>query len=104
MDGIEVVFRVALAILSMAKHELLSLDMEGMLKVFIYIMFIYSFAAAQNDSLFLQQCCLLLTGDGPKVWASFFMTFSSMPFQYKFTNRQSHYCIIKKLFTTVSPT
>jgi len=33
MDGIEVVFRIALAILSMAKHELLSLDMEGMLKV-----------------------------------------------------------------------
>ncbi|ODN02708.1 Ecotropic viral integration site 5 protein [Orchesella cincta] len=32
MDGIEVVFRIALAILSMAKHELLSLDMEGMLK------------------------------------------------------------------------
>lgn len=33
MDGIEVVFRVALAILHLAKTELLSLDMEGMLKV-----------------------------------------------------------------------
>ncbi len=33
MDGIEVVFRVALALLQLAKTELLFLDMEGMLKV-----------------------------------------------------------------------
>lgn len=33
MDGIEVVFRVALALLHLAKAELLYLDMEGMLKV-----------------------------------------------------------------------
>jgi hypothetical protein len=33
MDGIEVVFRIALAILSISKNELLFLDMEGILKV-----------------------------------------------------------------------
>ena len=39
MDGIEVVFRVALAILSLTKTELLSLDMEGMLKVIYLFLF-----------------------------------------------------------------
>jgi len=33
MDGIEVVFRVALALLVIAKTQLLSMDMEGMLNV-----------------------------------------------------------------------
>ena len=32
MDGIEVIFRLALAMLCLARNELLSLDMEGMLK------------------------------------------------------------------------
>jgi len=33
LDGLEIIFRLALAILSMSKTHLLSLKMEGMFKV-----------------------------------------------------------------------
>ena len=33
VDGMEIIFRLAVAILTFGKDELLSLDMEGMLKV-----------------------------------------------------------------------
>ena len=33
MEGMEVIFKVALALLNIAKDDILSLDMEGMLKV-----------------------------------------------------------------------
>lgn len=36
-EGMEVIFKVALAILQLVKEELLSLDMEGMLKVIIFL-------------------------------------------------------------------
>ena len=32
-DGIEIIFRVALTLLTMGKHELLLLDIEGVIKV-----------------------------------------------------------------------
>lgn len=33
LEGMEVIFKIALALLNLGKEELLSLDMEGMLKV-----------------------------------------------------------------------
>lgn len=33
IDGMEIIFRLAVAILNFGKEDLLSLDMEGMLKV-----------------------------------------------------------------------
>lgn len=33
IDGMEIIFRLAVAILTFGKEDLLSLDMEGMLKV-----------------------------------------------------------------------
>ena len=33
VDGMEIIFRLAVAILALGKEDLLSLDMEGMLKV-----------------------------------------------------------------------
>lgn len=33
IDGMEIIFRLAVAILTFGKDDLLSLDMEGMLKV-----------------------------------------------------------------------
>ena len=33
IDGVEIIFRLAVAILTFGKEDLLSLDMEGMLKV-----------------------------------------------------------------------
>ena len=33
VDGVEVIFRIALACLTLGKEELFSMDMEGMLKV-----------------------------------------------------------------------
>ena len=35
IDGMEIIFRLAVAILTFGKEDLLSLDMEGMLKVII---------------------------------------------------------------------
>ena len=32
-DGIEIIFRVALTLLTLGKHELLLLDIEGVIKV-----------------------------------------------------------------------
>ena len=32
-EGIEIIFRIALTLLTMGKHELLLLDMEGVIKV-----------------------------------------------------------------------
>ncbi len=36
-DGLEVIFRLALALLTMAKHELLVQDMEGVIRVCSYL-------------------------------------------------------------------
>ena len=33
VDGLEVIFRIALAVLTIGKEELFAMDMEGMLKV-----------------------------------------------------------------------
>ena len=41
IDGMEIIFRLAVAILTFGKEDLLSLDMEGMLKVFTMHLFIY---------------------------------------------------------------
>ena len=35
IDGMEIIFRLAVAILNFGKEDLLSQDMEGMLKVFV---------------------------------------------------------------------
>lgn len=40
-EGISVIFQIALALLHLGKEDLLSLDMEGMLKVCLYILIIY---------------------------------------------------------------
>lgn len=36
IDGMEIIFRLAVAILNFGKEDLLSQDMEGMLKVFFF--------------------------------------------------------------------
>ncbi len=41
-DGLEVIFRLALALLTMAKHELLVQDMEGVIRVRKYYMYLLS--------------------------------------------------------------
>ena len=35
-EGIEIIFRIALTLLSSGKHELLLLDMEGVIKVIFF--------------------------------------------------------------------
>lgn len=43
-EGMEIIFKVALAMLTLGKDELMSLDMEGMLKVpFFTILFFYMY-------------------------------------------------------------
>ena len=37
IDGMEIIFRLAVAILTFGKEDLLSLDMEGMLKVYTFL-------------------------------------------------------------------
>ena len=37
IDGMEIIFRLAVAILNFGKEDLLSQDMEGMLKVFAFV-------------------------------------------------------------------
>ena len=38
-EGIEIIFRIALTLLTIGKHELLLLDMEGVIKVSLNISF-----------------------------------------------------------------
>ncbi len=40
IDGMEIIFRLAVAILNFGKEDLLSQDMEGMLKVFFFFSFV----------------------------------------------------------------
>ena len=51
-EGIEVIFRLALALLLLAKHELLMLDMEGVIRVSRNIE-----QRNENCSTYLQEKC-----------------------------------------------
>lgn len=41
LEGMEIIFKVAIALLTLGKEDLLCLDMEGMLKVIIIYILLY---------------------------------------------------------------
>ena len=49
-EGMEIIFKVALAMLQLGKEDLLSLDMEGMLKVIYSVAFNPTYIIFQNTS------------------------------------------------------
>lgn len=57
IDGMEIIFRLAVAILNFGKEDLLSQDMEGMLKVFFFVLFIL---VDNRIKIFYFSCVILI--------------------------------------------